>query len=187
MPVQIGSTAHSFSDPTGLLTDCHRRIKMFMQALSAVAKNGGRELGDEERRSMDLALRYFREAAPKHTADEEESLFPLMRKLNNSDVSDALAQLDRLESDHRRAEEWHATADELGRKYLENGKLSEEDARRFEEAVSRLREMYARHIEIEDKTVFPVAAKLLPREMKEKISSEMEKRRGLKPVTIGLK
>jgi hypothetical protein len=33
MPVQIGAKAHSFSDPTGLLSDCHRRIEMFLGSL----------------------------------------------------------------------------------------------------------------------------------------------------------
>jgi len=27
MPVQIGAVIHNFSDPTGLLSDCHRRIE----------------------------------------------------------------------------------------------------------------------------------------------------------------
>jgi hypothetical protein len=31
MPVQIGAKAHTFSDPTGLLSDCHRRIEMLFQ------------------------------------------------------------------------------------------------------------------------------------------------------------
>ena len=31
MPVQIGAQSHSFSDPTGLLSDCHRRIEMFLE------------------------------------------------------------------------------------------------------------------------------------------------------------
>jgi Hemerythrin HHE cation binding domain len=75
MPVQIGATAHNFSDPTGLLSDCHRRIEMFLRSLQTVA-SGGPKLDEERRRALDLALRYFREAAPKHTADEEESLFP---------------------------------------------------------------------------------------------------------------
>ena len=37
MPVQIGATTHSFSDPTGLLSDCHRRIEMFLGTLEAAA------------------------------------------------------------------------------------------------------------------------------------------------------
>jgi hypothetical protein len=39
MPVQIGTTTHSFSDPTGLLSDCHRRIEMFLGVLQTVAEN----------------------------------------------------------------------------------------------------------------------------------------------------
>lgn len=38
MPVQIGAKAHSFSDPTGLLSDCHRRIEMFLGSLQRVAE-----------------------------------------------------------------------------------------------------------------------------------------------------
>lgn len=76
MPVQIGAHAHSFSDPTGLLSDCHRRIKMFLGSLQHVAEVIDRPLTDDARAALESALRYFRESAPKHTADEEESLFP---------------------------------------------------------------------------------------------------------------
>ena len=37
MPVQIGAKTHNFTDPTGLLSDCHRRIEMFIGTLKAVA------------------------------------------------------------------------------------------------------------------------------------------------------
>jgi len=37
MPVQIGAQSHHFSDPTGLLSDCHRRIEMFLGTLERVA------------------------------------------------------------------------------------------------------------------------------------------------------
>ncbi len=81
MPVQIAAKAHSFSDPTGLLSDCHRRIEMFLRSLQRVAGVIDRPLTDEVRAALDSALRYFRESAPKHTADEEESLFPRLRQL----------------------------------------------------------------------------------------------------------
>jgi hypothetical protein len=38
MPVQIGAKTHDFSDPTGLLSDCHRSIEMFLRSLQGVAK-----------------------------------------------------------------------------------------------------------------------------------------------------
>jgi hypothetical protein len=38
MPIQIGTKAHDFSEPTGLLSDCHRRIEMFLGSLQRVAE-----------------------------------------------------------------------------------------------------------------------------------------------------
>jgi hypothetical protein len=42
MPVVIGGRPDSsFSDPLGLLTDCHRRIERFLGALRRVAARAG--------------------------------------------------------------------------------------------------------------------------------------------------
>ena len=49
MPVQIGAQSHSFSDPTGLLSDCHRRIEMFLGALERVASVIDRPLTEDVR------------------------------------------------------------------------------------------------------------------------------------------
>ena len=182
MPVQIGSVSHSFSDPTGLLSDCHRRVEMFIRALEQVAQSSDHPLSDDNRRSLDLSLRYFREAAPKHTADEEESLFPRLRKIDDQQLQAALSRLDELEKDHRWAEPLHATADELGTKYLADGHLSAEEAVRFRNTVGQLQNMYRRHIEIEDREVFPIAKKLLGAQMLKAIANEMQDRRGLNPV-----
>jgi hemerythrin-like domain-containing protein len=182
MPVQIGSSTHSFSDPTGLLSDCHRRVEMFIGSLKAVAETAGRELTDESRRALESSLRYFREAAPKHTADEEESLFPRLRKINDEQLRTALKRLDELELDHRWAEPLHAQADKLGQRYLYEGRLSDSDASAFRTTVQRLHDMYQRHIAIEDQQVFPVARKVLTKELSAQIAKEMEARRGLKPI-----
>lgn len=180
MPVQIGTITHSFSDPTGLLSDCHRRVEMFMGALQAVAATVDRPLTDESRRSLDLALRYFREAAPKHTADEEESLFPRLRQMNNPELHASLAKLEKLENDHRWADPLHARVDEIGQKYLREGSLCRADSEEFRCAVEKLAAMYKRHIEVEDRDVFPVANRVLPKELKEAIAKEMASRRQVK-------
>jgi len=49
MAVQIGAQAHNFSDPTGLLSDCHRRIEMFLRVLEGVASVVDRPLTEETR------------------------------------------------------------------------------------------------------------------------------------------
>lgn len=182
MPVQIGSTAHSFANPTGLLSDCHRRVEMFIGSLKVVADTSGQELTQETRRSLDLALRYFRDAAPKHTADEEESLFPRLRQLANPEVKAALDRMDALESDHRWAEPLHSEVERLGGKYLDQGRLSPDDAQVFRDSVHQLYGMYRSHIEMEDREVFPIADRVLPADWKAEIAREMAARRGVKAV-----
>src|SRR6202051_4820731 len=94
MPIVIGAKRESdFTDPIGMLGDCHRRIEMFLNMLVRVAEQAhGEALNEEQRGALETALRYFREAAPKHTADEEERLFPRLRdrkstRLNSSHMS----------------------------------------------------------------------------------------------------
>jgi hemerythrin-like domain-containing protein len=180
MPVQIGAKAHSFSDPTKLLSDCHRRVEMFLQSLEAVAENSHGPLTEEAARSLERALQYFREAAPKHTADEEESLFPRLRKISDPQLQSAMDKVEALEHDHRWAEPLHSLVDGLGQKYLQNGKLSDEEARRFRGSMRMLSAMYRRHIEIEDKYLFPIAEQVLSPELKAEIAAEMANRRGVK-------
>jgi len=177
MPVQIGGKSHSFSEPTGLLSDCHRRIEMFLGSLVRVAPLVGKHLEGDTRTAMETSLRYFREAAPKHTADEEESLFPRLRKMDNPEVESALGTLDPLQRDHRRADRLHAQVDRLGRKCLEEGSLSSEEAREFTNAVSELASIYKEHIRVEDELVFPVAGKVLSSIDKAAIAAEMAARR----------
>ena len=178
MPVQIGQKSPEMqTDPLGLLSDCHRRVEMFLGVLKAAATLGGRQLNDDEKRSLDNALRYFREAAPKHTADEEESLFPRMRQTQFPEAQNALAQLERLEADHRWADPLHARADELGQKWLAAGRLDAADATAFYETVAQLGAMYASHIEVEEKVVFPAAARCLPKDEQHRIGLEMTARR----------
>ncbi len=81
MPITIGSKQEAdFSDPIGLLSDCHRRIERFLGVLVTVATQAeGAALNPEQRGALEISLRYFKLAAPKHTLDEEDSLFPRLR------------------------------------------------------------------------------------------------------------
>ena len=184
MPVVIGGSAASFSNPLGLLTDCHRRIEMFLRALIAVAEQArDGSLNAEQRQALEKSLGYFREAAPKHTADEEESLFPRMRRIDNAEVRAALAQMDALEREHRVADELHARVDRLGQKWLTSGTLAQDDLTQIRTALDELKNIYDRHIAIEDEQVFPLAKKALAAEEQKKVGEEMASRRGTKACT----
>ena len=180
MPVQIGAQSHHFSDPTGLLSDCHRRIEMFLGTLERVASVIDQPLNEETRSALESALRYFREAAPKHTADEEESLFPRLREMDLPEVESAIKRLEPLEHDHVVAGSLHAEVDELGQRYLATGSLEAPGVAAFRKAIASLVSIYKQHIDIEDSLVFPLAARLLAASDKAAIANEMAARRQVK-------
>jgi len=179
MPVQIGSKESDFSNPLGLLSDCHRRIERFLEVLIQVAgRSGGASLAQQEREALEKALAYFRNSAPKHTADEEESLFPRLRKSGSAEAE--LACLAKLEDDHQAASRDHELVDTLGRKWLAEGTLTAEQVRQLGEALARLSNTYRRHIAIEDDQLFPLAARVLPPDQLAEVGQEMAERRGVR-------
>lgn len=181
MPVVIGAKPESnFADPIGLLTDCHRRIERFLAVLVKVAADAhGGPLTPEQRSALDTALRYFREAAPKHTADEESTLFPRLRNSLTPDAQAALAQIQSLECDHDRADRDHAEVDRLGREWLDAGTLAPDRAQSLSALLDGLSQLYRAHIAVEESSIFPVAARVLPASDREAMGHEMAGRRGL--------
>ncbi len=177
MPVQIGAKVHDFSNPTALLQDCHGRILFFLGALEAVAKVLDCAYDEAAARSLSTALQYFREAAPKHNADEEESLFPRLRRLGHPQLDSIRAHLQALESEHQWAAPLHAEVDRLGRQYLAKKQLSAAEIEKFRAAVAQLAGMYRDHIRLEDELIFPAAARLLSAAECAAIAREMAARR----------
>ena len=184
MPVQIGAKAHNFTDPTGLLSDCHRRVEMFLNMLEAVGEVIDQSATREtSRAALESALRYFGEAAPKHTADEEDSLFPRLRQLDHPEIHSAFSALDKLECDHRWAMSLHDKVERLGAQYLSIGKLSDDEIAEFRSSVASLAAMYKEHIRVEEELIFPLAARVLSNTEKTAIGIEMAGRRQVKLVT----
>jgi hemerythrin-like domain-containing protein len=177
MPIQIGTKAHDFDNPTELMSDCHRRVEMFLGTLNAVAGFNGRQLTEDESRSLGRALQYFREAAPKHSADEEESLFPRLRALSDPEVRSVFEDLARLEQEHNLAAPLHAEIERLGLNWLRDGKLTQADAAQFQSAVTSLATLYRTHINFEDTILFPLASRMLTSPQKAEIAQEMATRR----------
>lgn len=128
-------------------------------------------------------MRYFGQATPKHTSDEEVSLFPRLRQMDDSEIQSAFAALDKLETDHRRAEPLHAEVERLGVHYLETGSLSASEVESYRTSVNRLVSMYKQHIAVEDELIFPIAKRLLSDSEKSAIANEMADRRQVKLVT----
>ena len=176
MNIQIGAKPDSgFDDPIGMLKDCHRRIEHFLRIISTVVVRAhGRLLSVEETAAVESALNYFRIGGQRHTADEEESLFPRMR----ADAALAnLPELSELESEHREANELHETVEAFYQLWIKYGRLPEEDEKRLRSATERLQGLYEEHIEMEERVVFPRAAETLDAKTIAVIGEEFRARR----------
>ena len=175
MAIQIGAKPDSgFDDPIGMLKDCHRRIESFLGILCVVVDRAqGRSLSDEERDAVRAALQYFRTGGQRHTADEEESLFP---RLRNSDAKSSEA-IDRLEDDHHEANDLHCSVDRLYTVWIESGSLGPDDARLLHSQTARLKQLYFDHIQIEESIVFAQAIQVLDSHAMEAIGAEFRFRR----------
>lgn len=182
MPITIGNKKESdFTNPLGLLSDCHRRIEQFLGVLIKVTSQArGARLNEDQRNGLEVALRYFREAAPKHTRDEEESLFPRMMASSDARAWSAISLLDELNADHVRADADHSEVEALGRRWLSEGVLSIESTDRLSEVLEHLRSTYQKHIAVEDNEVFPLAGQILSNDDLAAVGREMATRRSIK-------
>ena len=179
MPIRIGQRPdHGFDEPLGLLSDCHRRIEHFLAILGAIAgRSAGGPLTERERAALLAAIVYFATAAPKHTADEEDSVFPRLRRSQHPEAERALDIVAALERDHEDAGRLHATVDSLVRRWLSEGQLSTADVADLGRNMDALQTIYRRHIDVEDRDLFPAAARAFSAEDLRAIGREMAARR----------
>ena len=173
MAVQIGAKPDSgFDDPLGMLSDCHRRIEHFLGILCAIAERAqGRALADDEVAAVKSAINYFHAGGQRHTADEEESLFP--RLISTGEFT----ELNRLEGDHAEAGQLHSQVEALYRSWISAGSLGPNELRLLLSSTARLRILYEAHIQVEDTVVFPKAARLLDKDTIAAIGRELRARR----------
>ena len=177
MGIQIGAKPDAgFDDPIGMLKDCHRRIEQFLHVLCLVVERApGRKLTEEEAGAVKSALNYFRVGGQRHTADEEESLFPRMRA--EQTTATALKEIDVLESGHRQADDLHVAVEKLYTSWLEGRALSAEELDQLRTATERLKQLYEGHIRIEENLVFPRASEGLDSQTIAMIGEEFRARR----------
>jgi len=169
-----------FTEPLALLSDCHRRIEHFLSVLIAIAEERqGGTLDSSRRTQLEAAIAYFATAAPRHTADEEESLFPRLRASCDPQAMGALALVERLEADHAEAARSHDVVDGLVRNWIADAVLSPANVRLLLNELTRLAALYAAHIQLEDRELFPAAARLLSAGAINDIGREMAERRSL--------
>jgi hemerythrin-like domain-containing protein len=180
MFIRIGGTSdHDFDQPLGLLSDCHRRIEHFLDVIALITERAsGRTLTAAETTDLNASLRYFATAAPRHTADEEVSLFPRLRACGGP-AADVLDTIARLESEHDEVDRRHSAVHALLERWIADGALEAAGTAELRDHVRALQAIYRAHIAIEDTQLFPAAARLLKPEQLRVIGEEMAGRRGV--------
>ncbi|MCA9125745.1 MAG: hemerythrin domain-containing protein [Planctomycetales bacterium] len=180
MSVQIGAKPLAdFDRPLEMLADCHRRVEHFLDVLIRVeALYRGKPLDKQAILALKAAQLYFQTSAPKHTADEEESLFPRMRaQLPTGDL--ALETLQKLEADHLFANQLHWRVERFIDGWCTAPALPPaiDRAAQFHNDLQVLKQHYEEHIHLEEQAVFPQAARCLSSELIAEIGNEMRQRR----------
>lgn len=151
--------APGFDDPLGMLRACHERILRHGRWLQAVVH------GDDAA-VLTAVHRYFATAGQEHHEDEEQDLFPLLIARDGAPlVNELLVQ-------HRTLDGlWQRLAPGFGEPRLLQGPL----AKPAIEFVS----LNESHIELENRELLPLAAKLLTPKELAVLGQHMAQRRGV--------
>lgn len=104
-----------------------------------VARAEGRSLDDEERDAVEAALQYFRTGGQRHTADEEESFFPRLRKLDAT----FFAEIDGLGHDHHEASDLHGSVKRLNSTWIDSTGIGFPETQQMLSQTARLKQLYS--------------------------------------------
>ena len=145
--------------PLEHLVACHRRIEDRL----AILDRAGRELTnrrDEALQAITNSLAFFDSNVARHTADEEESVFPRLREqLTAEDV----ACLERLEGDHDVTDELLAQLRDLAARMAASSapRRNRLQRPRLLESVTALTALFRDHIAFEDAELIRLAQQAL--------------------------
>lgn len=176
MPVHIGPPPSSADvvDVVDILLACHDRIRRFSDAAVrlAVTPPG---TGDEEIRDAATRIRYyFRAAYPAHVEDEDDTLLPRLHGLS-AEVDAALATMEHDHDAHGRdMAHLLRLCDALVEAPARHAVLAAE----LGEVAAALRDDFARHLAMEELTLFPAVRTRLPHAVQAEMLYEARARRG---------
>lgn len=176
MPLTAADSAPSFENPLEMLYACHGKILHQCDTLRKLATHLTSNGCDQQvQQAAQSILRYFDSAGQFHHQDEEEDLFPALRRSTDSDNSHLESLLERLLQEHiAMSEAWGALRPVLLQ--LSQGMQVALAPALTEEFINR----YTEHIAVEENELLPLATRLLDSQQKLKIGKHMAERRGAK-------
>lgn len=161
-------------DPFAQLERSHRRLAERLDDLRTAAR-AAQEHGQLDVARLRDLVDFFERAVKRHEDDEELSLLPRIAHV------DALADTSRrLAREHREHEALHARLDRAVDR-VDRAASAEEESSAVAELVAvseALDGAYRSHLDLEERTVFPVARAALDDSALGAIAREMQERRG---------
>jgi hemerythrin-like domain-containing protein len=166
--------APTFDHPLEMLHACHDRILRQCDLLERLAAHLASNGCDQQaRQAAQAILRYFDTAGQFHHLDEEEDLFPALRRSAGSDQAQLEMLLGRLLSEHVvMLASWNALRPVLLQ--LADGVDTPLPAT----LTAKFIDSYTGHIAVEERDLLPMAARLLNPQQAALIGKRMAERRG---------
>lgn len=171
--------ADGFAQPLMLWAACHdraQRVALLLQRLVGHLRQHG--VSDATRVTAAEIRRFMDEALPRHHADEDVDLFPLLRRRLDAShgergAAQAVEAFDRLEHDHPQLDaQWAQVRETLT--HANRAVPSDAQCRVAEQFVDG----FIAHHAIEDQIIMPVATLALQPDDLARLGSAMAARRG---------
>ncbi len=168
--------APDFDQPIAVLKHCHDKIRKNLQTLQKLPAHLQEHGADEDAQKAATAiLRYFREAAPNHHADEEEDLLPM---LQNTATGADRQLLDTLQpqilDEHKQMDLiWIKLAGQL------DAIVSKQSAALDVDVTEQFAALYGAHMEKEEGNIAPMAKRLFTDAQMQQLGNAMRARRNI--------
>lgn len=168
--------APGFDQPIAVLKHCHDRIRKQLRTLENLLRHlpaAGADLDAQQ--AATAVLRYFEQAAPKHHADEEEDLLPMLQATAVGADAALLAELaPRILAEHVAMDAaWQRIAPQL--RQIAGGS----QAVLSETEVSAFCASYTAHMVQEETHIAPMAKRIFSPPQMHRLGEAMRLRRGI--------
>ena len=168
------SPGAGFEEPFDMLAACHERVVRMLSLLARLREHLSQNGWDSSvAQAAQDVMRYFDQAAPKHHDDEERHVFPALLAAPDTGLH---AVVHRLQQDHVDMAAGWARARTVLTTLLDGPTTLDAAAH---QVLADYAALYDRHVEDEDKLVYPAAQRLLSAGDIEAMSADMMARRGI--------
>ena len=169
--------APSFDEPLEMLAACHERIEAQLCTLERLIEHLSANGCDQAaREAATQVMRYFDTAGVEHHRDEDEEIFPLLRRIAaERDRPEVSAVINGLEQDHSTMDnQWSRLRRRL------DAIVAGRDARLDAEEVAPFAWLYRRHMEKESALVLPFARETIGETARAELGGRMAARRRIR-------